>query len=137
MGKLGEAWQRVTILSKASSPGSVERGRERKGKFHVVLSFPNSHGQENTLAIDPFLPGNSYCLLVCLILCPENLDWQLSGWGLYTYGQTEILTCQLSEEVSTSFFWLFGGVALDLQRVVLFTSSPRTSLVPMGLFNML
>lgn len=75
MRKLAEAWQRVTILSKVSSPGFVGHGRERKGKFHVVFSVPNSQGQENTLAIDPFLPRNSYCLLVWLILCPENLAW--------------------------------------------------------------
>ena len=91
-----ENWQkpgkRVRILTKVSSPKSVEPGGERKGKFHVVPSFPNSHWLENTLVIDTFPPRESYCLLVCLILCPENLPGQLSGWGPQTYSQTEIPT---------------------------------------------
>lgn len=33
------------------------------------------------MGADPFSPKDSYRLLLYLILCPENLGWQPSGWG--------------------------------------------------------
>lgn len=77
-----------------------------------------------------FTPRDSYYLLVCLILCPENLAWQLLGWGPQIWldrmwielhlwlGPTDCY--QLSGELSKSFFWLSLGVTLDLESVVSF-----------------
>lgn len=50
-GKTDQSQQRVRIFTKVSSPSSlyVVPGEERKVKFHVVLSFPNSDGQAKQL----------------------------------------------------------------------------------------
>lgn len=56
-------------------------GQERKLKCHIVSSLPNSDCQGKTLVIDLVSPRKNYCLLVCHILCPEKLAWQLSGWA--------------------------------------------------------
>ena len=37
-----------------------------------------------------FLSQDSYCLLFCLFLCPENLAWQLSGQETQKYDKTEM-----------------------------------------------
>ena len=63
----------MRILTRVNFPRSlsVAPSRERKIKFHVVPSFPNP----DPLVIDPFSPGDSYCLLAFLILCPKSLAW--------------------------------------------------------------
>ena len=37
-----------------------------------------------------FLSQDSYCLLFCLFLCPENLAWKLSGQETEKYDKTEM-----------------------------------------------
>ena len=37
-----------------------------------------------------FLSQDSYCLIFCLVLCPENLAWQLSGQETQKYDKTEM-----------------------------------------------
>lgn len=53
-GKIDQSQQRVRIFTKVSSPSSlyVVPGEERKVKFYVVLSFPNSDGQAKTINKD-------------------------------------------------------------------------------------
>ena len=135
--------QRVRIPTRVSVPRSPS-----KVKFHAVPSFPNPDWQEKNickdyifecdswisfrhpLVVDPFSRRDSYCLLVCLVLCPESLASQLSSWGphitaelkrvlqsICTSGPTESC-CQLSEELSESFFGPSLGSSLDLGRVV-------------------
>ena len=66
-------------------------GRERKGNLRVVLSFQIGRQKACVrikslkrdlgicfrvlLVVDLFSPWDSYRLLVCLVLCPENLTW--------------------------------------------------------------
>ena len=63
---------------------SVVPGQERKIKFHVVLSFPNSgffdFGFRVPIGCQFFSPRDSYFLLF-VSFCVENLTWQPSGWG--------------------------------------------------------
>lgn len=51
-----------------------------------MLSLPF----QDALDIDPLSPKDSYCLLIYLLLCPENLAWQPPGWGPSKYSQTEV-----------------------------------------------
>ena len=73
------------------------------------------------MVIDPFSPKiYSYCLLICFVLYPENLAWQSWGWGPQNDRQIEVRLplhflqlrscqgCQLSEELSESFFPLLA-----------------------------
>ena len=55
---------------------SVVPSQERMIKCHVVPSFLNP----DPLATDLFSVSVSYCLLAFLLLCPEYLAWQPSGW---------------------------------------------------------
>ena len=88
-----------------------EPSRKREIKFHIVPSFPNP----DQLVIDPFFPGDSYCLLICLIFHPKNLTW---------------LSACLEHTVVSSFFWLSLGNTLDLRDF--FSRMPLGS---MELFN--
>ena len=96
-----ENWQKLAtgeILTKVRS--LCGSGQKRTVKFYFVPSSPNSDGRkkkmcvlvglpieankfalEYPLVVDSFSPRDTYCLLVCLVLYPENLTWQLSGWG--------------------------------------------------------
>lgn len=38
--------------------------------------------------VDPFSTRDSYCLVICLVLYPRNLAWQLPDWGPQKYGWT-------------------------------------------------
>jgi len=70
LGKLAKARKKVRILTKVSflSSLSVVPGQNRKVKFHIVPSFPNSDCQgKKKEVINPFSPKDSYYLLVYLI----------------------------------------------------------------------
>lgn len=96
----------VRALNKIRSLSLVP-GWERKVKFHTAPSFSNSDWQEKSLVRINlwivtinlpsgthcclfFLCRDSECLFVCLILCPENLVWQLSGWEPQQYAWIEM-----------------------------------------------
>ena len=86
-------------------------------KLGIVCFLANS----GPVVIDPFSPRiDSYCLLVCFVLYPENPAWQSWGWGPQNDKQTEVRLplhflhlrscqgCQLSEELSEPFFPLLA-----------------------------
>lgn len=97
-----ENWQKPT-KGENSYQGQLSHtsgmpGWERKVKFHTVPSFENSYWQgkkrvrirflncdlwicfEVSTGYDPFSPRDSYCLLVSLALCSENLASRPLGW---------------------------------------------------------
>lgn len=61
----------------------------------------------------------AYGSFLSLIVCPENLSWQLSGWGPTKDGQAEMWVAARVlpsidnfRELLKSFFWLSSGKAL-------------------------
>ena len=59
------------------------------------------------LAVDPSSPRDSYCLLVCLVLCPENVVW------LFERGTQVVGSCtcrQFSHQAGGPKIWLDGNV---------------------------
>lgn len=58
-------------------------GRERKAKFYIVYSVPNLYSCEFGLGILFGCGSFGCCLLVLLLLCPENLAW-LSAYPGHT-----------------------------------------------------
>lgn len=97
LGKLAEASNRgdpyqsqisLWVWSKEDSKillcSFLPKFRWAEKKMCVLLGLPieaNKFALEYPLVVDSFSPRDTYCLLVCLVLYPENLTWQLSGWG--------------------------------------------------------
>lgn len=90
-------------------------------------------------------PGNSYYLLICLVLSGE-LGLATVRWGAPKYGGTDICValhlrlgsyrrCSSWEFSASSFLLVIFGVALDLARVVSLVLSLETPFVSKGLFN--
>lgn len=86
-----ENWQKskkVRILNKISSRRSLllVPGQERRlagkniGKI-TSLNWAWCICFWVQFVVDLFSPGDSYCLLICHTLCPEDLTWQPSGGG--------------------------------------------------------
>lgn len=95
-------WQWVRIFIKISAPGylSLVSGWEKKVKYYFSfpVPVPNPDWQQKNICnkhifelsheflfwylivVETSSFRDSYCPHVCLILCPENLALQLSGW---------------------------------------------------------
>lgn len=92
---------------------TVAPGPERKVKFQFVSSFPRL----DPLFVDPFSPKGSHHLLVCLVVYPENLAWQLSGWEPHQYGQKEVMVALHLHEA-----WVLPTVAGSQGNYFVFVS---------------
>lgn len=129
---LWDAWLSEESKISLSLPFKIHIGRQKtyvrirslNCDFWICFEVPTGY--------NPFSPRDSYCLLVCLVLCPENLAGQPQGWrtskiwlqkcGLHSICSLAgvLLTVASSQGdcLSVSFFWLSLGVTLDLEKIV-------------------